>query len=417
MAMGDNLDGSGGRAQGGAAAARVQQAQLRLPLLRVLDAYPRGLPAHEAVAAVAEAVGVAPDVARVRVPLPSGGDVEVFGRNVRWARQRAKLAGQVDGTTRNLWRLTPKGQRDLRNASPGLVVTVFTTPTGRALWAEAEAGFGTLQDRSVNLWVTSPPYPLQFEKAYGNRRGAEYLEWLTGIGREMHRTLTDDGSLFLNLGDCWERGRPVMSLYQERLLLALCDDVGFRLAQRLVWHNPARLPGPAEWVTVRRCRVTAATEHVWWLAKTDYPKADNRRVLRAYSASMRRRQERGGEVGAVRPSGHALRRGAFGADRGGSIPQNLIAAANTVSNGAYMRHCRERDLPVHPARFPEALAELPIRLCTEEQDLVGDPFAGSCTTAAVAERLKRRWLAVDRSLSYLQGAAGRFPHAQLALRP
>jgi DNA modification methylase len=399
--------------------ARVRQNQLRLPLLSVLEAHPEGLPAPAAVSAVARALGLDPEQEHARAPLPSGGDVEVFARDVRWARQRAKLDGQVDGTVRNLWRLTPRGRKDLQNARPGVVVTVFTTPAGRALWAEAEAalgaGFGALEDCSVNLWVTSPPYPLQFEKTYGNRRGEEYLDWLTGICREMHRTLAPDGSLFLNLGDTWERGRPTMSLYQERLLLRLCDDLGFQFAQRLVWDNPARLPGPAEWVTVRRVRVTPSTEHVFWLSKTEHPKADNRRVLRPYSADMRARQARGGEGGATRPSGHVLRPGAFAADRGGAIPHNLISAANTSSQGAYLRHCRAHGLPVHPARFPEVLAEFPIRLCTEEGDLVGDPFAGSCTTAAVAERLGRRWIAIERSGAYLSGAAGRFPHAQLAV--
>jgi site-specific DNA-methyltransferase (cytosine-N4-specific) len=400
-------------------APRIRQNQLRLPLLRVLDAYPEGLSAAEAVSAVAASIGLDPESAHARAPLPAGGEVEVFARDVRWARQAAKLAGQVDGETRNLWRLTPRGRSDLRNARPGLVLTVWQTPAGRALWAEAEAAFGSLEDRSVNLWITSPPYPLTREKTYGNRQGDEYLDWMAGICREVHRTLTPDGSLFLNLGDTWERGRPVMSLYQERLLVRLCDDLGFRFAQRLVWHNPSRLPSPAEWVTVRRCRVTAATEHVYWLSKTDHPKADNRRVLRPYSASMRQRQARGGEQGAVRPSGHVLRPGAFAADRGGSIPHNLLTIANTASNGssssngAYLRRCRESGLPLHPARFPEALAEFPIRLCTDEHDVVGDPFSGSCTTAAVAERLNRRWIAIERSGAYLEGAAARFPHAQL----
>ena len=395
------------------ASPRIRQNQLRLPLLQILAAHPEGLPASAAVSAVASALELDSAQVHERVALPGGGDVNAFARDVRWVRQQGKDAGQLDGSIRNLWRITPRGRHDLRNALPGLVITVFETRAGRALWADAEAAFATLKDDSVNLWITSPPYPLQREKTYGNFRGDEYLEWLTAISRELHRTLTPDGSLFLNLGDTWERGRPTLSLYQERLLLALCDQLGFRLAQRLVWHNPSRLPGPAEWVTVRRCRLTTATEQLYWLSKNDHPKANNAEVLRPYSESMRRRQQRGGETGATRPSGHDLQAGAFAEDRGGSIPHNLITAAHTSSNTAYLRYCRENDLPVHPARFPEALAELPIRMCTNEGDLVGDPFAGSCTTAAVAERLNRRWLAIERSFSYLQGAVSRFEHATL----
>lgn len=393
---------------------RVRQGQLRLPLLRVLDAHPDGLPAADAVTAVAADIGLEPEAARARAALPSGGEVELFARDVRWARQAAKLEGQVDGTIRNLWRITPRGRRDLRNALPGLVLTVFSTANGRALWAEAEAAFGTIADGAVNLWVTSPPYPLEREKTYGNFRGDEYLEWLTALCTEVHRTLAPDGSLFLNLGDTWERGRPTMALYPERLLIALCDDVGFRFAQRLVWHNPSRLPAPAAWVTVKRCRLTAATEHVFWLSKTDHPKADNAKVLRAYSERTRRLQARGGERAVTRPSGYRHRAGGFAEDLGGSIAHNLIVAPNAESSMAYLRYCREHGLPIHPARFPEALVELPIRLCTDEQDLVGDPFAGSCTTAAVAERLNRRWIAIERSFAYLQGAISRFPTARLS---
>jgi site-specific DNA-methyltransferase (cytosine-N4-specific) len=379
--------------------------------LRVLDAHPEGLPAAAAVTAVAQAIGLEPELERARVPLPGGGEVEAFARDVRWTRQQALQAGQVDGSIRNLWKLTPRGRHDLRNALPGIVITVITTALGRALWAEAESAFASVDAGSVSLWLTSPPYPLQREKEYGNARGDEYLDWLTAICREFHRTLRSDGSLWLNLGDCWEPGRPVMSLYQEKLLLRLCEDLGFRFAQRFIWHNPSRLPGPAEWVTIRRCRVTTATEQLYWLSKSDEPKADNSRVLRAYSESMRRRQQQGGERASSRPSGHQLAAGAFAQDRGGSIPQNLLTVANTASNSEYLRYCHDHSLPVHPARFPQQIAETPILMCTDPGDLVGDAFAGSCTTAAVAERLGRRWIAIERSMTYLQGAVARFPNA------
>lgn len=393
---------------------RVRQNQLLLPLLEVLAEHPGGLAAADAVDAVADRLNLSLDTRRARAPLPSGGDVDLFARDVRWARQRAKQADQIDGSVRNLWRLTPRGKNDLRNATPGLVITLFETANGRAIWAEAESAFGTIEDGSVNLWLTSPPYDLQRTKEYqkGDRySGAEYLDWLTALCREMHRTLATDGSLILNLGDAFESGRPVMSLYQERLLLRLCDNLGFRLAQKLVWHNPAKMPAPAEWVTIRRCRVTPATENLYWLSKTDFPKANNANALRPYSASMLQRIAAGGEKAATRPSGHERRDGAFGIDNGGSIAHNLIAASHTSSNDAYIRFCKENSLPVHPARFPAAIAEFPIKLLTDPGDLVGDCFAGSCTTGAVAEGLGRRWLNIERSMTYLRGGISRFPQA------
>lgn len=395
---------------------RVSQSQLVLPLLSVLDEHPRGLSTTDAVAAVAERVGIAPADRDRAVALPSGAEIPAFHRDVRWVRQGLVRDGQVDGTVRNLWRLTVKGKRDLRMATPGVVVTIYETALGRALWAEAESALGLIEDGSVQTWMTSPPYPLEgLPKSYGGLTGNEYIDWLGGLCKEMHRCLRPDGSLFLNLGDVWVSGQPTMSLYQEKLVLRLCEDLGYHLAQRIVWWNTARLPAPAEYVTVRRVRVNQAAEHLWWLSKTPNPKADNRRVLQEYSASMRKRIAAGGERAAERPSGYCLAEGAFARDNGGSIPPSVLAIPHTASNTPYHRYCRDQNLPRHPARFPDELAEFGIKLTSEPGDLIGDAFSGSFTTAAAAERLGRSWVGIEKSLTYIRGSLGRFPHAQVAV--
>src|SRR3546814_3678939 len=99
-----------------------------------------------------------------QVTLPSGQGLSAFNRDVRWARQKAKLMGMVDGSVRNLWRLTPSGKRDLRNAAPGIVITVFETALGQALWAEAEAAYALIEDGSINSMILSPPYPIATAK-------------------------------------------------------------------------------------------------------------------------------------------------------------------------------------------------------------------------------------------------------------
>ncbi len=121
-----------------------------------------------------------------------------------------------------------------------------------------------------------------------------------------------------------------------------------------------------------------------------------------YSSSMRRTLAKGTNPG-TRPSGHAVAQQAFKNDNGGAIPRSLLTAANTASNTPYLRQCREACIDPHPARFPEALPEFAIRLTTDPGDVVLDPFAGSCTTAAVAQRLGRRFIVSDRSRHYLDG--------------
>jgi site-specific DNA-methyltransferase (cytosine-N4-specific) len=109
----------------------------------------------------------------------------------------------------------------------------------------------------------------------------------------------------------------------------------------------------------------------------------------------------------LRPSGHDIS-DKFGRDNGGSVPPNLLALANTESNGAYQDFCRSNRLPVHPARFPAGIPEYFIRFLTDEGDTVLDPFGGSCVTGEVAEALGRKWICCELSEDYLKGARGRF---------
>lgn len=269
----------------------------------------------------------------------------------------------------------------------------------------------TISAGTVALCFTSPPYALTTQKAYGNETQADYVAWLRSFVPEIRRVLSDTGSFCLNLGGAWEPGQPTKSLYLYDVLAALVRQDGFHLAQEFFWYNPSKLPSPAEWVNVRRVRVKDAVEVVWWLTKTPHVKADNRRVLVAYSEAMQKLLRAGGMKGTTRPSGHNLREGKFAQDRGGAIPSNLLSFPNTDSKSLYLRECRARGVKPHPARFPPALPNFFIRFLTEPGDLVLDPFAGSNVTGAVAESLGRRWVSCEVDEAYLRASALRFPHA------
>jgi DNA modification methylase len=185
----------------------------------------------------------------------------------------------------------------------------------------------------------------------------------------------------------------------------------FYLAQEFYWYNPARLPTPAEWVTVRRVRVKDAVNMVWWFSKTEWPKADNRAVLQPYSESMKSLIKNGYKA-QKRPSGHDIST-KFQRDNGGAIPPNLIQIANTESNSAYLRECKKRGIKPHPARYPESLAKFFIDFLTDEGDLVVDPFSGSNVTGAVCDGSDRRWLSFELEPKYIEGSAIRFDGTNL----
>ena len=254
--------------------------------------------------------------------------------------------------------------------------------------------------------MTSPPFGLVREKDYGNVQADEYLDWFRPFATHLHRVLKRTGSLVIDIGGTWNKGLPTRHLYHFKLLIMLCEEFGFHLAQDFYWYNPAKLPTPAEWVTIRRIRVKDALNKVWWLSKTPWPKASNRRVLQPYSSSMKELLEHGYKAN-LRPSGHDISE-RFSTDNGAAIPPNLIAAANTESNSAYLRYCRSHSIKPHPARFPTELPEFFVRMLTDENDLVIDPFAGSCVTGEVCERLDRRWVCSELRRDYIEGALGRF---------
>src|SRR5579862_3573871 len=151
---------------------------------------------------------------------------------------------------------------------------VYTTSFGAAYAADSLSVLKSLPTNSVDAVITSPPYALHFKKEYGNVDKSDYVAWMLPFAYEIKRILTDEGSFVLNIGGSYNPGQPTRSLYHFKLLIALCDEIGFHLAQECFWYNPAKLPAPAEWVNVRRARIKDAVEYVWWLSKTPWPRAD-----------------------------------------------------------------------------------------------------------------------------------------------
>jgi len=301
----------------------------------------------------------------------------------------------------------------------------YETKNGVMVEGKAEEALGSdllaKYKRKVDLIFTSPPFPLNRKKKYGNLLGDEYRKWLASFAPVFKQYLKPTGSIVLEVGNSWEPGRPVMSTLALRSLLAFLDEGDFVLCQQFVYYNPARLPSPAQWVNVERIRVKDSYTHLWWMATTDKPTADNREILQPYSEAMEKLLKAKKYNAGKRPSQHNVGQKSFLTDNSGAIPsnvlhakedepvaENIITLANTQSTTKYLQHCRTAGLTPHPARMPEGLPEFFIKFLTPRGGLVLDPFAGSNTTGAAAERLGRRWIAIEPNRSYIDGSAGRF---------
>jgi site-specific DNA-methyltransferase (cytosine-N4-specific) len=282
----------------------------------------------------------------------------------------------------------------------------YETVFGKAYLGDSLEIARKIPENSVNLILTSPPFALTSQKEYGNKKEQEYIEWFLQFTDQFKRILTDDGSFVVDLGGAYLPGHPIRSIYQYEILCRLVKEQKYFLAQEFFHYNPARLPAPAEWVNVRRIRVKDSVNLVWWLSKTEYPKADNRQVLKPYTNAMKSLLKNGYKA-KLRPSGHNITE-KFNKDHGGAIPPNILELGNNESNSDYMLRCKEKGMKPHPARFPKRFAEFFIKFLTDKGDIVFEPFAGSNTTGYVAEILERKWISCEITESYIQNSILRF---------
>ncbi len=309
---------------------------------------------------------------------------------------------------------------------------LYKTNLGRYYLGKCEqvlaSRVGSSLCNKVQLILTSPPFPLNKKKSYGNLQGDEYKKWFTNLAEDFSDLLTDDGSIVVEIGNAWQPGRPVQSLLHLESLIGFVKNkkAGLRLCQEFICYNPARLPSPAQWVTIDRIRAIDSFTRVWWMSKSDRPKADNRRVLRPYSESMRMLLKRQSFNSGKRPSEHHISERGFLKRHQGSIahnvlelepvnlgeevrlPKNLLRIANTGSNDFFLRTCMAKGITPHPARMPLNLASFFIQFLTDPNDIILDPFAGSNTTGFCAESLGRRWYAIEALKEYGRQSRIRF---------
>lgn len=348
----------------------------------------------------------------------SGARHSLTQRRLRWYQQDLRRMGLLerDPARRGVWRLTGEGRRQFVRPAPKTVLLAFSTDLGVALWGACEDVF-TGMESEIALALTSPPYPLAKTRAYGNVGPQQYVDFICKTMEPIARALRRGGSIVLNVSqDIFEPGTPARSTYLERMVIALCDRLGLHLVDRLVWHNPAKPPGPVQWASIRRVALNVAWEPAYWFTNDPHAlRSDNRRVLRRHTERHAALVASGGESRQRRYSdgAYSLRSGrSFSNATDGAIPRNVLRIGHACAGQQrYKEAARRLGLPAHGAPMPEALAEFVIRFLTEEGDLVADPFAGSCTTAAVAERLGRRWICSELVGEYLRGGAMRLADA------
>lgn len=242
----------------------------------------------------------------------------------------------------------------------------------------------TIEDESIGLVVTSPPYNIG--KSYEKRTSlAHYVEFQRAIIQECHRVLRPDGAM------CWQVGNYVGGgevLPIDSLIIPIFRELGMKVRNRIVWtfghglHCKNRLSGRHETI-------------VWATKSDDYRfDLDPIRVPQKYPQKKHYKGPKKGEL-----SGNPK----------GKNPGDVW---NDISN---VKHNHPEKLD-HPCQFPEALIDRLVLALTAPGDHVLDPFAGTGTVGAVCNRLGRPSILIEREERYAGMAARRLRRALTADR-
>ena len=243
-----------------------------------------------------------------------------------------------------------------------------------------------IEDGSVDLIVTSPPYAERRKKQYGGISTEKYVDWFLPISNELKRILKPTGTFILNIKEHCEDGER--SDYVLRLILALKES-GWRWTEEYIWHKKTAAPG--KWPN----RFRDAWERLLQFNKEkkfnmyqeavmvecgDWVKAINSR--KPTKAELVRHNSSNNSGFGTKDSNWIGRDEVF--------PSNVLHLAGVTNNVG------------HPAVFPKAIPEFFVKLFTQENDVVLDPFMGSGTVGIVCKELKRDFIGIDKNINYCE---------------
>jgi DNA modification methylase len=281
----------------------------------------------------------------------------------------------------------------------------------------------TIPSESIQCCITSPPYWGLRDYGIDGQIGLEvspieYIEKLVLIFKEVYRVLREDGTLWLNLGDSYNKtgakdGQTKRSLKQLsnagatiqkaknfsglkpkdligipwRVAFALQEN-GWYLRQDIIWHKPNPMPESV----IDRC--TKAHEYIFLLTKNKKYYFDNNSIKEpAKNWGIRNRNNMRNGTTDKKLKHHGLSQCDY--EMSG---KNKRSVWNIPTQGYKSAHF---------ATFPEKLVEPCIFAGSKPDDLILDPFCGSGTTGKVALKYHRNFIGIEIKSGYLLLAAKR----------
>ncbi|EMG5799425.1 TPA: site-specific DNA-methyltransferase [Yersinia enterocolitica] len=236
----------------------------------------------------------------------------------------------------------------------------------------------SMDDASIDLIVTSPPYADQRKGTYGGVSPDNYVEWFTPIASELHRVLSPTGSFVLNIKEKAVKGER--HTYVLELILRM-RELGWLWTEEYMWHKKNSFPG--KWPnrfrdSWERClHFTKSKKFAMYQDAVKVPMGDwkNSRLKNLSEKDKVRDESKVGSGFGKKIDNWVGRETVY--------PTNVLHMATECGNKS------------HSAAFPESLPEWFIKLFTKEGDIVLDPFSGSGTTMKVANDLGRIGIGIE----------------------
>ncbi len=255
-----------------------------------------------------------------------------------------------------------------------------------------------IPDNSIDLVFTSPPYADQRKTTYGGISPAKYVEWFLPISKELLRILKPKGTFVLNIKEKVVKGER--STYVMELIIEMRKQ-GWLWTEEFIWHKKNAFPG--KWPNrfrdswERLLQFNKEKKFNMYQEEVMVPMGDWAKTrLKNLSETDKKRDE--SKVG----SGFGKNISNW-VNRDKAYPTNVLHLATECNNKN------------HSAAFPESLPEWFIKLFTQQEDTVLDPFMGSGTTNFVAQRMNRHSIGIEIKSEYYNIVQSQMERTKLVL--
>ena len=243
----------------------------------------------------------------------------------------------------------------------------------------------TIEDNSVDLWVTSPPYAKQ--RDYNGADSKSYIEFISPIILEAKRTLSENGSIFFNIKEHCEKGQR--DLYVYKMVIHFVEELGLRLVDEFIWNKTNPFP------TGAKTRLKDGFERIYHFTKSNkhnfYPNNVLVKSTSKWLESEKRRKNKG-EHNVTNGSGMNMQK---------RISSDMVRPSNVIIGTSSNENIG------HPAVYPIYFAEFFIKVGTAEKMTVGDMFMGSGTTGIACKNTNRNFIGIELDEKYYDIACKR----------